>query len=314
MDGLGNSKKLFIPIMEVMRMLKRLLIPISLIVIALLVLVSPVKQAEAWQEGKVEVQMIGFGCLKITSPEGTVILLDPWFGSNDFFPDGNPAIPMKYKKNIREFGKVDIVLITHAHFDHLDLEDVQALVHEFDAVVIAPVETCCYMSEKLGPEISKHIENGGFGMNHGPMPAPIKGVHFTGVPAFHSSSELKLDSEGRIWHRDVGNPLGYIITFSNGFKIYVSGDTGLFGDMKTIIGDYYKPDLAILNVCGGGLTIGGDSAAFAVKLLGVKHVISAHYGVFAMMDQTPEKFINACKKRARRVKIYPLQSDEAVEF
>jgi L-ascorbate metabolism protein UlaG (beta-lactamase superfamily) len=235
--------------------------------------------------GKVQVQMIGFGVQKITSPKGKVILTDPWLSANDFFPEGNPAIPEKYKKDVGAFSKVDIVLITHAHFDHLNFNDLTALCQKFNPVVVAPVEMACYIREKVG--LSENICNGGFGMSRGPL-APIDGIQITGVHAEHTSSEV--------------------------FKIYFSGDTGLFSDMKFIIGDYYKPDLVILNICGGGFTVGGDSAAYAVSMIGPKYVIPAHYGVFPMMDQTPDEFLEALKKHAPKVKAFPLQPEESIEF
>ena len=81
--------------------------------------------------GKVQVQMIGFATLKLTSPNGKVLLVDPWLTGNDFFPDGNPAVPEKYKKDVGAFGNVDIVLQTHAHFDHLNLNDMVAIAEKF---------------------------------------------------------------------------------------------------------------------------------------------------------------------------------------
>jgi len=255
---------------------------------------------------KAKVKMIGFATMKITSPKGKVILTDPWMGPNENFPEGNPAVPKKYKKDVGAFGKVDIVLITHAHFDHLNLKDLKTITEKFDPVIVAPVETACYVKEKIG--LMKNFCNGGYGMNRGPL-APIDGIQITGVHAEHSSS---ITENGVT--KDVGDPIGYIISLENGFKIYFSGDTGLFGDMKTIIGDYYKPDLAILNICGGGFTVGGESAAYAIKMMQPKYVIPAHYGVFAVMDQTPDKFLEALKRLAPNVKAFPLKPDEEAEF
>lgn len=256
--------------------------------------------------GKVKVRMVGFATLKITSPEGRVILTDPWLSSNEHFPEGNPAVQEKYKRDVDALGRVDIVLVTHAHFDHLNLKDLKSIAERFNPVIVAPVETASYIKERIGLE--ENFCNGGFGMNRGPL-APINGVQITGVHAEHSSS---VTEDGVT--KDVGDPIGYIIAFENGFKIYFSGDTGLFGDMKTIIGDYYKPDLAILNICGGGFTVGGESAAFAVKMIQPKYVIPAHYGVFGVMDQTPDKFLEALKRLAPTVKAYPIQPEEEVEF
>src|SRR5437879_12313030 len=60
-----------------------------------------------------------------------------------------------------------------------------------------------------------------------------------------------------------------------GFSVYHAGDTALFGDMK-LIGDLYKPDVAMLPI-GGLFTMGPREAAYAIRLLGVKHVLPMDY-------------------------------------
>ena len=97
--------------------------------------------------GKVQVQMIGFATLKLTSPEGKVLLVDPWLTGNAFFPEGNPAVPDAYKEDVGAFGNIDIILQTHAHFDHLNLSDLIALSERFDPIILTPVETAVYIRE-----------------------------------------------------------------------------------------------------------------------------------------------------------------------
>ena len=260
--------------------------------------------------GKVQVQMIGFATLKLTSPNGKVLLVDPWLTGNDFFPEGNPAVPDAYKQDVGAFGNVDIILQTHAHFDHLNLNDLVALSEKFDPIILTPIETAVYIREKTGLE---NFCNNGFGMNRGPLP-PIDGISVSGVHCEHSSSEIVVLDDGRFQGRDIGDPIGFVVEFENGFKVYISSDSGLCSDMKLIIGDYYKPDLAILNICGAGFAVGGDSAAYAVKLINPKYVIPAHYGVFDVMDQTPDKFFTALKKHAPGVKTFAIEPGESVEF
>mgnify|MGYP001983342682 CR=1 FL=1 len=89
---------------------------------------------------------------------------------------------------------------------------------------------------------------------------------------------------------------------------------GCAPSLKLVIGDYYKPDLAILNICGGGFTVGGDSAGYAVKMINPKYVIPAHYGVFDVMDQTPDNFLAALKTHAPDVKPFVLEPGESVDF
>ena len=260
--------------------------------------------------GKVQVQMIGFATLKLTSPEGKVLLVDPWLTGNAFFPDGNPAVPDKYKQDVGAFGNVDIILQTHAHFDHLNLDDIAALSERFDPIILTPVETAVYIREHTGLE---NFCNNGWGMNRGPLP-PIDGISVSGVHCEHTSSEIVLLDDGRLKGHDVGDPIGFVVEFENGFKVYISSDTGLCSDLKLVIGDYYKPDLAILNICGGGFTVGGDSAGYAVGMINPRYVIPAHYGVFDTMDPTPDAFLEALKKHAPQVEAIVLEPEETAEF
>ena len=90
--------------------------------------------------------------------------------------------------------------------------------------------------------------------------------------------------------------------FENGLKIYHTGDTSLMGDMKTIVGDFYKPDIAILPI-GGVFTMGPDEAAFACKLINPKIAIPEHYGTFPVLEQTSDGFKKQVRKQAPQVRV-----------
>jgi L-ascorbate metabolism protein UlaG (beta-lactamase superfamily) len=69
---------------------------------------------------------------------------------------------------------------------------------------------------------------------------------------------------------------GFVLTFTNGLKIYLSGDTGPTSDMKTIVRDFYHPNLAVINVDGVN-SMGPEEAAYAVqKLIRPTAVIASH--------------------------------------
>jgi len=100
----------------------------------------------------------------------------------------------------------------------------------------------------------------------------------------------------------VGEPVGYVIELENGYKIYHSGDTGVFGDMK-MIGEYYKPDLALVCI-GGWFTMGPNEAAYAKgSLMQPKMVIPMHYGTFPPLKGTPQELINALGNSPVKVKV-----------
>src|SRR5580704_7989324 len=101
--------------------------------------------------------------------------------------------------------------------------------------------------------------------------------------AFHSNS---IEEDGKYIY--AGEPCGLIIRMPGGFTLYHAGDTCVFGDMK-LIAEIYKPDVALLPI-GDNFTMGPKEAAYATRLLGVKHVIPMHYGTFPPLVGTPEQF------------------------
>ena len=138
-------------------------------------------------------------------------------------------------------------------------------------------------------EIAKWLANQGventIGFNKGGT-VTVEGVKATMVTANHSSSFT--ENDGTIIY--LGEPAGFVLEFTNGYKIYHAGDTNVFGDMK-IIGEIYQPDLALLPI-GDHFTMGPREAAYAAQLLNVPAIIPMHYGTFPVLTGTPEEFRN----------------------
>ncbi|MGI8940603.1 MAG: MBL fold metallo-hydrolase, partial [Actinomycetota bacterium] len=86
---------------------------------------------------------------------------------------------------------------------------------------------------------------------------------------------------------DVGEPVGLVLEFEDGFRLYHSGDTSVFGDMA-LVGKLPKPDWALLPI-GDHYTMGPASAAEAIRLLGVKTVVPMHFGTFPVLTGTPQQ-------------------------
>jgi L-ascorbate metabolism protein UlaG (beta-lactamase superfamily) len=95
---------------------------------------------------------------------------------------------------------------------------------------------------------------------------------FERVPRRSGRSELAANGLGAY----VGLANGFVVTFTNGLKVYLSGDTGLTSDMGTIVHDYYGADLAVINI-GDIFTTGPEEAAFAItELVRPASVIPSH--------------------------------------
>jgi L-ascorbate metabolism protein UlaG (beta-lactamase superfamily) len=203
---------------------------------------------------------LGHASLEMRSPSGLRIIVDPWL-------TGNPKTP----EDRKTVEGVDLMLVTHGHSDHTG--DVVAIATEHKPVVAGQNELMGYLAS-LGVENTVGFNKGGT-IEHG-------GVLVTMTHAFHSSSMEGAD--GSIVY--TGEPAGFVVTFENDFKVYIAGDTTVFGDMR-LIGELHQPDLAILPI-GDHYTMGPKEAAMAVRLLGVKHVLPYHYGTFPTLVGRPE--------------------------
>lgn len=228
---------------------------------------------------QVEVLWLGHAAVRLTSTTGKVIVIDP-------FLTQNPHAPARYK-DLKALGKVDLILVTHGHSDHiLDLRELAALT---GAIVVGPHELVLN-AVRLGVlENAKVIP-----MNKGGTVTPLgPGIKIHMVPAEHSSAidlnALKVPLAKEFRFLEGGNPVGYVIEFESGFKIYHAGDTAVFGDMA-LIHAFFKPDLALVPI-GGHYTMGPEQAAHAVReLLRPKQVIPIHYGTYPVINRTPAEF------------------------
>jgi len=247
--------------------------------------------------GKVGVEWLGHGSFLFISCKGKRILLDPWTSTN-------PKCPGKYRKE-GAFGTVDLVLFTHGHVDHFMLPDAKGLVADYKPKIVAPWELSFFIKAEIPGANCQTFVLGNKGAT-----ADFDGVKVTMVEAFHTAGAQLTGFEGT--NRFVGEAVGYIIEFENGLKIYHSGDTSLMGDMENIIGNYYRPDIAILPI-GGVFTMGSDEAAFACKLIRPKVVIPEHFGTFPVLVQSTDRFKEQMRKQAPQVKVLEVKPGVKVD-
>ena len=275
----------------------------ALAVALFVALSAPLLQA---QSGKVEVHWLGQSTFKITTPSGKVIVTDPFFG--------NPKMPPEYK-DLSKLGKVDLVLVSHGHGDHVGTLgrtdgscDAVDIVKRNNAKLYGPAGLIQTMID-LGWVTAEQAVRFGKGGKVQPLGPQIT---ITQVRAEHSSELTVVDLATKKATTHVGGePAGFVIQLENGFKIYHMGDTGLFGDMK-LIGDYYKPDLILMPI-GGHFVMDPVDAAYATKeWLKPKFVIPMHYGTTPVLKGTPQEYMAALGQAT--TKVFPIDPGDKLEF
>jgi L-ascorbate metabolism protein UlaG (beta-lactamase superfamily) len=255
-------------------------------------------QGDNRTERKTAVQWLGQATFKITTPGGKVIVVDPWLTSN-------PKTPAAYK-SLEALGKVDLILVTHGHNDHF--ADAPALAKLNNVPVYGPAGL---MQSVVALDILPATQAVRFGKS-GTVTPLGPDIKITAVHAEHSS-ELgwKNPATGKDEVHVGGEPVGYIIELENGFKIYHMGDTGLFGDMK-FIGDYYKPDLALMPI-GGHFVMSPKDAAMATReWLRPRYVIPMHYGTTPQLKGTPAEYSAALGES--RIKVMAINPGDKLDF
>jgi L-ascorbate metabolism protein UlaG (beta-lactamase superfamily) len=201
-------------------------------------------------------------------------------------------------------GKIDIVLVSHMHGDHVGNQHIKApnagtcakpdtpidVLPNTNSVNIALAKESHIITGSEMPKFfaSKLKALGGdparsqlvrFGAS-----IEVEGVRITTVPAVHSNGIAGDMIEGDLGKMLIaagltayaGPPTGYVLTFSNGLVVYLSGDTGVTAEQETVVRRQYSAKLAVMNI-GDTFTTGPKEAAYVVnELVQPGAVIASH--------------------------------------
>ncbi|MBC7110997.1 metal-dependent hydrolase [Methanothermobacter thermautotrophicus] len=228
------------------------------------------------------IQWFGHSAFEITSSD-TRILLDPFISNN---PVCSTAV--------EEF-EPDVICVTHGHADHLG--DAMEIAERTGALLIANHELSVFFSRQ-GLEST--------GMNIGGK-ISIDGVGIRMVDAKHSSD---IDFTEEV--TSGGSACGFIIESREG-KVYHAGDTGLFADMRDVIGEIYRPDIALLPI-GDRYTMGPEDAAVAAGWIKPEKVLPMHYNTFPVIEQNPEVFAELVERTSPRTEVVILDVGGFYEY
>lgn len=223
----------------------------------------------------VTVQWYGQSATRLQGPDGRVIVIDPFISNNPVTPDQH--------RDLDRLGRVDLILVTHAHGDHVgDTAELAGMTGAPVGVNADFGNTLRTLGVVPGDQLVRFNKSG-------PIEPIGPGVTITMVRAEHSSDFVHTDDDGAASVHPGGEPVGFIIEFADGYTVYHMGDTGVFTDLEWI-GEYYEPDLALVPI-GGHFTMDPAHAAFAMnELLEPDAALPVHYGTFPPLTGTPEQF------------------------
>ncbi|HZU12627.1 MAG TPA: metal-dependent hydrolase [Chloroflexota bacterium] len=213
----------------------------------------------------------------------TTILVDP-------FLKDNPAVP----DDMKSASRVDLILITHGHYDHF--ADAVPIAQQTGAHVICIFEIGQYLRSKGVDNVTDMNKGGTVHWN---------GFDVTMVDAIHSSDIV--DGDRMV---PGGSAAGFVVRFPNGFVAYHAGDTDVYEGFK-LTGQRYNPDVALLPI-GGHYTMDPQGAAEAARMLGAPSIIPIHYGTWPPLAGTPDQLKQALGD-AGGIKVVALKPGETVK-
>ncbi|MEE8352195.1 MAG: MBL fold metallo-hydrolase [Rhodospirillales bacterium] len=234
--------------------------------------------------------------------------------------------------NDPRLGKIDVILVSHMHGDHVGDKhqakpnagtcgkptlSVKALPNTNTinialakkATIVTGSHMPKFFSAKLkalgGDSKKSQLVRFGSGRSFG-------GVKITTVPAAHANGVNPAMIGGQLGdllkaaglNGYAGPPTGYVLTFSNGLVVYLSGDTGIIADQDSVVRGHYKAKLVVMNI-GDKFTTGPAEAAFVVdELVKPNSVIPSHANEVAtkggkvIAGTKTDKFLKATKTTA----------------
>ncbi len=268
--------------------------------VAALVVLAAVTVPAAAQETKLT--WFGHAAFSIVTPKGKVLLIDPWL-NNPLNPDVKIG-----KDPLLSVPKVDYILLTHGHRDHVG--DAVEIAKKTGAILICNPELAGNLV-KLADFPAKQAETDAIMGIGGEIQIANGEVTVAMTPAVHSSSVFNPKAAATDAERAYGgNPAGFVLIIKGGPTIYDSGDTAYFKDMETI-GEQYAVDVALLNI-GGHFGMEPRMAAKAARSVGAKLAIPQHYATFPGISTDARGF--AAELKSLKILFYEMKPGETIIY
>lgn len=269
----------------------------SVLVFAVMAFLVPAAKAQ-----ETKLKWWGHAAFSVTTPKGKVLLIDPWLSN-----PSNPDVAAK-KDPLAALTKVDYILLTHGHRDHVG--DAVEIAKKTGAMLICNPELAGNLV-KLADFPKERAEGDGIMGIGGEIQIADGEVTVAMTPAVHSSSVFNPKAGPTEPERAYGgNPAGFVLIIQNGPTIYHSGDTAYFKDMETI-GESYAIDVALLNI-GGHFGMEPKMAAKAAQAVRARLAIPQHFGTFPGITPTAASF--AAELQRLKIGFYEMKPGQTISF
>jgi len=231
-----------------------------------------------------KIRFFGIAAYEITTERGQKVLIDPCLKDN-------PASPV----NPAELERVDLLLVTHLAFDHMG--DAAEIAKRFSCPVVCGKEVKQVLVKNDVDE--EQIRTLSWGVQ-----LLVNGIRVRSIMSRHSS--MGFDPDGNFI---TGFPMGFIIYADPGVRIYHSGDTAIYSDLK-LVGELYKPNIGLISCCEvekdyleqHGIQdhyaseMNGDEGALSALWLGVEYALCNHY-LYPEGHKDIERFVSILENR-----------------
>jgi L-ascorbate metabolism protein UlaG (beta-lactamase superfamily) len=205
------------------------------------------------------------------------ILTDPIWGE---FAGPTPYLGRGRRRppgiRLEDLPPIDVVLLSHDHYDHLDVQALSRIAHAHQPRIVAGLG--------MAALLAGHGIGGATDLDWWQWVAAAPGLKVWGVPARHGCRRGACDDDARLW-------LGFVLRTREG-DVYFAGDTGYGPHFQQIARRFGSPRLALLPIAPGTprelfapVHLDARDAVAAARVLGARENVPIHFGTFAQGDE-----------------------------